>query len=381
MCFDHGRPDVILIEKEHSMQTPDLPAAVPPEMLELSASRQTWYVGRHIASHRMYWVYTPMGYQVGAAVPVIMVLHGCAQPFFTHPWAIAFDTHMNQLAEAHQFLVVYPHHFAPPDINPISCWDFFLPNNQHRGGGESASLAGIIKDMLGNTSRWTIDQERIYVAGISSGGGATANLGATYPDLFAAIAVHSGAEYGYPLPFVDGQEQAQAQAQVRDAMAPRSEVEAFSGEVERIAAIPRGPDPIQQGKKAFHAMGSFARAVPTIVFHGTADHVSDPINGDQVTQQWITTNHLASPRDFTAVFEHPSSTTEHPAGPNGERPYTVETWQDTHGRDVVTYYKVAGMRHAWSGGTPGSIFTDPLGPDASEAIYEFFMAHPKQTGK
>ena len=164
-------------------------------------------------------------------------------------------------------------------------------------------------------------------------------------------------------------------------MAPLGEAEAFSGEVERIAAIPPGPDPIQQGEKAFHAMGSFARAVPTIVFHGTADHVSDPINGDQATQQWITTNRLASPGDFTAVFEHPSSTTEHPAGPDGERPYTVETWKDTHGRDVVTYYKVVGMRHAWSGGTPGSIFTDPLGPDASEAMYQFFMAHPKPTGR
>ena len=189
------------------MQTPDFPAAVPPEMLELSASRQTWYVGRHAASHRMYWVYTPVGYQVGTAVPLIMILHGCAQPFFSHPWAIAFDTHMNQLAEAHQFLVVYPHHFAPPDINPISCWNFFLPENQHRDDGEPASLAGIIQDMLSNTSRWTIDQERIYVAGISSGGGATANLGATYPDLFAAIAVHSGAEYGYPLPFAGEQAQ------------------------------------------------------------------------------------------------------------------------------------------------------------------------------
>ena len=54
------------------------------------------------------------------------------------------------------------------------------------------------------------------------------------------------------------------------------------------------------------------------------------------------------------------------------------TWQDIHGRDVVTYYKVDGMDHAWSGGTPGSIFTDPSGPDASTIIYEFFMAHPKQ---
>ncbi|HEY4991483.1 MAG TPA: PHB depolymerase family esterase [Nakamurella sp.] len=329
-------------------------------------------MGLHAASHRTYWVYTPATYHVGTAVPLIMILHGCMQPYFSHPWAIAYDTHMNQLAETHQFLVVYPHHFAPPDVNPASCWDFFLPVNQHRDGGELASLAGIVKDMLKNTSRWTIDQKRIYVAGISSGGGATANLGATYPDLFAAIAVHSGAEYGYPLPFL-GQ-----QAQARDAAEPSSEAEALSGEVEKIAVIPPGPDPVKQGENAFQAMGSFARVVPTIVFHGTADHVSDPINGDQVTQQWITTNHLASPRDFTATFEHPSSTIMHPAGSHGERPYTVYTWQDVHGRDVVSYYKVDGMGHAWSGGTPGSIFTDPSGPDASKAIYEFFMAHPKE---
>ena len=182
-------------------------------------------MGHHVASGRNYWVYTPVDYQVGTAVPLIMVLHGCMQPYFSHPWAIAYDTHMNQLAESHQFLVVYPHHFAPPDINPASCWDFFLRKNQHRDSGESASLAGIVEDMVKDTSRWTIDQDRIYVTGISSGGGATANLGATYPDLFAAIAVHSGAEYGYPLPFVG------EQAQAREAMAPLGEAEAFSGEL------------------------------------------------------------------------------------------------------------------------------------------------------
>jgi len=358
------------------MQTPSSSLTATPKMQGLNVSG-TWYVGQDAASLRTYWVYTPSSYQVGTAVPLVMVLHGCMQPYFSHPWAIAYDTHMNEVAEAHQFLVVYPHHFAPPDINPISCWNFFLPENQHRGEGEPSSLASIVQDILSNTSQWTIDQERIYVTGISSGGGATANEGGTYPDVFAAIAVCSGGEYGYTLPLL-GQ-----QAKARDAAKPLSEVkplsgaESLSGEIEDIAAIPPGPDPIQQGEKAFQAMGSFARVVPTMVFHGTDDHVCDPVNGDQVTEQWITTNHLASPADFTATFEHPSSTLNQPAGPDGERAYTVNTWQDAHGRDLVIYYKVEGMGHAWSGGTPGSIFTDPNGPDASEIIYEFFMAHPK----
>ena len=66
------------------MQAPDFLAAVPPEMREVSASRQTWYTGRH--GDRIYWVYTPASYRAGTAVPVIMILHGCAQPFFSgHP--------------------------------------------------------------------------------------------------------------------------------------------------------------------------------------------------------------------------------------------------------------------------------------------------------
>ncbi len=172
------------------MQPQTFSAAAAPELRELSASRKNWYLGGHAASHRQYWVYTPANYQVGTPVPLIMILHGCMQPLFSHPWAIAFDTHMNQVAETHQFLVVYPHHFTITDPNPISCWNFFLPVNQHRDSGEPAILAGIVQDMLHNTSRWTIDPARIYVAGISSGGGAAANLGATYPDLFAAIGVH-----------------------------------------------------------------------------------------------------------------------------------------------------------------------------------------------
>ena len=348
------------------MQTQALSAVATPELLNLGALGQgKWHPDKH--DGREYWVYTPVNYQVGTAVPLIMILHGCAQSIFTHPFAIAYDTHMNQLADTHKFLVVYPSHLDLKhlDVNPASCWNFFLPVNQHRDSGEPASLAGIVQDMLQNTSRWTIDQQRIYVAGISSGGCATANVGATYPDLFAAIGVHSGGEYGYPLPFLG------EKAQAPGTEVPLSEAQTLSGEVEEIALIPPGPDPIQQGEKAFQAMGPFARVVPTIVFHGTADHISDPINGDQVTQQWLTTNHLASPRDFTATFEHPSSTTIHPARPNGKKRYTVFTWQDAHGSDVVTYYKVDGMGHAWSGGSPGSIFTDPEGPDASRPSTSF----------
>ena len=140
----------------------------------------------------------------------------------------------------------------------------------------------------------------------------TVILGATYPDLFAAIGVHSGAEYQWaqlphPLPLsqpVAVGEQVQAQA----AMEPPSDAHAFFHEG-FLSVLPPGPDPIEQGEKAYEAMGSFARVVPTIVFHGTADPFVNPINGDQVVQQWLRTNQLASHGSFTASFEQPSSVT------------------------------------------------------------------------
>ncbi len=344
--------------------------------------RGSWYHGRH--GLRQYWVYTPFNYQVGTVVPLIMILHGCLQSLFTHPCFIASATHMNQLADTQQFLVVYPHAWTFLDPSPISCWNFFLAANQYRDSGEPESLAGIVQDMLQDTSRWTIDRQRIYVAGISSGGCATANLGATYPDLFAAIGVHSGGEYGIrlPIPLGEAAQAPGAVVQAPGAVVHLPEARVLSGEVEErvLAVIPPGPDPIQQGKKAFDAMGRFARVVPTIVFHGTDDHVSNPENGNQVTQQWLYTNQLASHGTFKADFKDPSSTTTSPAGPHEERSYTVDTWRDDQGRDVVTYYRVEGMNHRWSGGTPGVPFTDPSGPDASQAFYEFFMAHPKPTG-
>jgi len=121
-------------------------------------------------------------------------------------------------------------------------------------------------------------------------------------------------------------------------------------------------------------MGSFARVVPTIVFHGTSDYTIGPINGNQVVEQWIQTDMLASNDTYRADFNTPTSTTTGQVP--GGRSYTVYTWNDADGNAVQVYWKVNRMGHAWSGGRYGSSYTDPQGPDASEAIYTFFMEHP-----
>ena len=123
-------------------------------------------------------------------------------------------------------------------------------------------------------------------------------------------------------------------------------------------------------------MGSFARIVPTIVFQGTSDMIVNRINGDQVVQQWIQTNQLTSNGTYSADFANPTSVTTDLAP--GGRTYITYRWGDVNGNEVQEYWRVNGMGHGWSGGNGGS-FTDPRGPDASLAMYIFFMRHPMRS--
>lgn len=297
---------------------------------------------RNIAGSHPYFVYTPESYRVGTPVPLIVMLHGCTQTAFD----FATGTRMNLLAEQHNFIVVYPQQTKSSNQN--MCWNWFLPTHQVRGTGEPASIAGIVQTIKNATMTWTIDATRIYVAGISAGAAMAVILGVTYPDLFAAIAVHSGLEY-----------------------------QAATGTNTAFKVMRQGgPEPTRQGSLAYNAMRNHARLIPTIVFHGTNDHFVAPLNGDQTVQQWIQTNTLASQGKYTANFSQPANVTRGQVP--GGRAYTTASWHTVDGEEIQTYWKIDGMGHAWSGGNSGSSYTDRRGPDASLAIYTFFMAHPLQ---
>jgi poly(3-hydroxybutyrate) depolymerase len=159
-----------------------------------------------------------------------------------------------------------------------------------RGSGEAGILAGITQQVLTSDTRWNIDPGRVYVCGISAGAAMAVILGATHPDLYAAVGIHAGLEY-------------------RAATDPSTA---------RSAMANGGPDPIQQGTAAFTAMDGRAWPVPTIVFHGTADGVVKPVNSDQVVQQWMETNRLATENAYRPDFAR--TPTRSAAGNTAARP-------------------------------------------------------------
>lgn len=284
------------------------------------------------AGSRPYFVYTPTNYQPGTPVPLFVLLHGCTQTAAD----LAAGTQMDELADVHHFLVLYPQQTAL--ANPAGCWNWSVPANQTRGGEEPAILAGIVKTVEANTSQWSIDRSRVFVAGVSAGAVMSVILGATYPDLFAAIGVVAGVEY------------------------PAG------------ATGTSGLDPLKAGSLAYAAMGSYARVVPTLVFQGSADPVVAPINGDMVVQQWMQTDHLASYGRYNASFAQPSQSIS--ASPPASHPYIEKSWNDSIGQEVQEYWVAIGAGHAWTGGSPNGTFTDPLGPNLSQILYQFFVNHP-----
>ncbi|WP_302104543.1 extracellular catalytic domain type 1 short-chain-length polyhydroxyalkanoate depolymerase [Polycladomyces zharkentensis] len=288
---------------------------------------------------RIYKLYVPSGYTGSAPFPLVVMLHGCTQD----PDGFAAGTEMNSYAEQYHFLVAYPE--QPASANSNKCWNWFDSRHQFRGTGEPASIAGIVNKVKRD---YAVDDRRIYVAGLSAGAAMSVILGAAYPDVFAAIGVHSGLEY-------------QAATDTNAAW---------------MAMLYGGPDPVQQGTKAYQAMGGLARVVPTIVVHGTADYTVYSINGHQVLSQWAQTNDWAMDGLDNNDVDDQAELIEYKSVPGGKA-YTEYSYRYRTGNVVMKKVMVNGMGHAWSGGSYAGTYTDPQGPEASLMIWQFFASHPK----
>lgn len=271
------------------------------------------------AGSRSYKLYIPS--QNGAEPrPLIVMLHGCTQSADD----FAAGTRMNFAAEQHACFVAYPE--QPAAANASKCWNWFKPSDQRRGQGEPALIAGITRQIMRDHR---IDARRIYIAGLSAGGAAAAIMGEAYPDLYAAVGVHSGLACG----------------------AARDLPSAFAA---MRGGGPRGGTSGTQFNE---------RALPTIVFHGDRDTTVHPRNGAEVIGRANAGGRL-------------DAAVQNEAASAGHR-YSRSIQRDASGRSVLELWEIHGAGHAWSGGNAAGSFTDPKGPDATKEMLRFFLEHTR----
>ncbi len=271
------------------------------------------------AGTRAYKLYVPSRHD--GPRPLIVMLHGCSQSADD----FAAGTRMNFAAEEHGCFVVYPE--QPPAANAQKCWNWFKPDDQERGRGEPALIAGITQQIM---REHKIDARRVYIAGLSAGGAAAAIMGETYPDLYAAVGVHSGLPCG----------------------AARDLPSAF--------AAMSGNGPVRVGSRVSTRGAQVAEHdVPTIVFHGDRDTTVHPRNGAAV---------IARAGGDVQVLTDPQA-----AAQRGR--FTRSVRRDAQGRSVLEQWEIHGAGHAWSGGSRAGSFTDPSGPDATREMLRFFLDH------
>lgn len=270
------------------------------------------------AGARRYRTYLPASAAHGCATGMIVMLHGCTQT----PEDFAAGTGMNDLAEVHGFIVVYPHQSRGE--NAQSCWNWFQRGDQRRDRGEPAILAGLARKLAAEHG---VPEGRIFVAGLSAGAAMAVILGETYPDVFSGVGAHSGLPAG------------------------------SAKDVPSAFAAMAGNGTVSAPQKG-------AAAVRTIILHGTADTTVHPSNGEQIARR--------------ALDLGPGQTIQTQERGQAEgRAYVRKLTADGDGPALVEQWVIEGLGHAWSGGSARGSYTDAQGPDASSAMVRFFFEGPR----
>jgi poly(hydroxyalkanoate) depolymerase family esterase len=292
---------------------------MPRRVPDLSLPEGAAFHNRHhacAAGARRYRRYVPAFAGEGLQGLVVM-LHGCTQ----NPEDFAAGTGMNAIAEEHRLLVAYP--AQTHGDNKMACWNWFRPSDQMRGRGEPAIIAGLTESLR---DEFGIPRDRVFVAGLSVGGAMAAIMAETYPDLYAAVGIHSGLAYG----------SANDVMSAFSAMKGQSAVQRPAAATEAVAGEPR-----------------------VIVLHGSADATVHPSNADRI---------VAGLRRAPARMER----SEHP-GVGACRGHIRTVARRADGAVAYETWIVDGAPHAWFGGSTKGSYTDPNGANASVEMVRFFL--------
>jgi poly(hydroxyalkanoate) depolymerase family esterase len=280
---------------------------------------------------REYIVHLPAGHDPAAQpLPLVMVLHGCNETNET----IKHDTNFDAISDQEGFIVVYPFITSYDGFRNLNCWGFWFPNHIHAGRGEVQDLRGIIKEVIHD---YRVDENRIHIAGLSSGAGMTVAAMVAQCDLIASGSPTAGLAYSETASSVSG-------------------TCFFPGTFKTTAEV----------ATAMNAeMGPRKRPVPILIVHSVSDCVVNPKASENIRDAWGMV--------FGADTARPATTTE---GVTKSTPWVDSTYNGPDGKVLIETLFVKGLPHGWYGGRDGQ-YAFSHAPNTAQLAWNFFKAHPK----
>jgi poly(hydroxyalkanoate) depolymerase family esterase len=240
---------------------------------------------------------------------------------------------MNELAEECNAAVLYPEQCRM--VNPMGCWNWHDIHHQSAAHGEPSLIAGMTRQVIVDHD---IDPARVYIAGLSAGGAMALIVGQQYPQLFAAVGVHSGVPSGVATDLLSA-----------------------------LRIMFEGP--VGETGKRSNARRRRSHVVPTIVFHGDADETVHPSNGKAIHRWSHQRTRLAIGANVLSAQRSTETRTRKRPGAHA----VTRTHSATDGVSEAELWVVHGGGHAWAGGSPEGTYTDSGGPDASREMVRFFL--------
>lgn len=260
-------------------------------------------------------LYRPPGVRSSEKLPLMVMLHGCAQDAA----GFASSTRMNRIANRERFLVLYPEQGRL--ANPQGCWNWFDTDS-----GRAHAEADLVLRAVDQVCQFQpVDRQRVALAGLSAGASMAALMAIRHPDRFKAVVMHSGIPPGMA----------------------HSTLTALGAMRGRQPTVPWVAAPGE----------AVAKWPPLLVIHGDADASVSPNNAAAAALTWAQAAGASAlaPRRMRRGQRYPMSVTDFKA----------------RGKTVATLVMVAGLGHAWSGGAAGQSYADARGPDASRMAWAF----------
>ena len=259
---------------------------------------------------REYNLYISPSYDRKKPAPLVISLHGAGMWGASHEATSGWD----RVADQHGFIVVYP---TGVSGNGPHIW------RENEGAGLAKDVT-FIADLIDSLSAsYQIDQRRVYVNGLSNGGGMSFALSCLLPERIAAVGMVGAAQL---LPF---------------SWCPST------------------------------------RPVPMIDFHGTAD-LQIPYYGGS---SWVAPTGFPNVRTWTTQWAARNRCQATPTDSAVARDVTRRAYGRCADDADVVLYTIQGGGHTWPGGgylPAWLVGRTTRSIDASSVMWAFFEEHPSR---